>query len=330
MRQSLAAEMLFLDAMRAVLPGVESERPASGNQSGLVVLIDDRHLTVEITRASQVTVATAAHLTRTSPVTAGITPVVVADRITADARHELSDAGWSWLDLRGRLRFRSPGVVIDADVPAHDAPATAATRPISGRAALSVAYWLCAHPGSALSPTKDRTSIGHAPSTISVAVTSLHEAGLVDDGRRGVFPDLFWELAGAWRPAWTWVAAPPEPDDLWDDERGTTWVDIGDDVARRWGAPVVGTTGGPLSLLLPGPVDLTIAARRYGSALPGTGAARLAVVPTRLVLDDATRPTEPGGWASAPRLAVALYLAQDVGRGREVLHYWAGSDHVWR
>jgi hypothetical protein len=35
------------------------------------------------------------------------------------------------------------------------------------------------------------------------------------------------------------------------------------------------------------------------------------------------------GWRLAPKLAVALQLATDVARGREILHDWLGDDHVW-
>jgi hypothetical protein len=36
-----------------------------------------------------------------------------------------------------------------------------------------------------------------------------------------------------------------------------------------------------------------------------------------------------GGWRLAPKLAVALQLATDRARGREILHDWPGEDHAW-
>ena len=44
-------------------------------------------------------------------------PLLVADRITAEGRTILIDAGWSWLDRRGQLHLRAPGVRVDLAVP---------------------------------------------------------------------------------------------------------------------------------------------------------------------------------------------------------------------
>ncbi len=60
-------------------------------------------LTAAVVRASQVTGARARELIG-SPCDGPV--VVVADRITDDARSLLSAAGWSWLDLRGHLHLR--------------------------------------------------------------------------------------------------------------------------------------------------------------------------------------------------------------------------------
>ena len=53
-----------------------------------------------------------AHLT-----TPGTIGVVVADRITRDARRSLQEAGWGWLDLRGHIHLAAPGIFIDANLP---------------------------------------------------------------------------------------------------------------------------------------------------------------------------------------------------------------------
>jgi hypothetical protein len=36
------------------------------------------------------------------------------------------------------------------------------------------------------------------------------------------------------------------------------------------------------------------------------------------------------GWPAAPLVAVALDLAQDAGRGREILRDWKEGDGLWR
>ena len=51
--------------------------------------------------------------------------VVVADRISADARRQLTDAGIAWLDRRGHFWMRVPGNYVNADIPS--------TAPVSPR-----------------------------------------------------------------------------------------------------------------------------------------------------------------------------------------------------
>lgn len=292
--------------------------------AGSVAISWEGHaLTLVVELASQVTGAKAQQLTA-GHTSAG---VVVADRITADARSLLTASGWSWLDLRGQLHLRGPGLLVDTAVPTQTRPAVRAQPPIRGKAGLAVAYWLCAHPRRTLSPTGGAGELGFAPSTISTAMSALAEAGLVDASRLAVLPELFWELAASWQPEWTWLASRPEPPDWPDAERGTSCVRTGDAVAVEYGAPLVTAGEGPLELFVPGPVDLTITARRYGFARPGTGEAAVAVAPVSQVFRGSA--LGEGGWRLAPKLAVALQLATDSARGREILNDWPGDDHVW-
>lgn len=302
----------LLEALHSL--GMETE---VGDRS-VSISWEGRALTFAVEVASQVTGAKAQQLI-SAHLEAGA--VMVADRITADARALLTASGWSWLDLRGHLHLRGPGLLVDTAVPSQTRPAVRAQPPIRGKAGLAVAYWLCSHPGTTLSPTGGSGDVGFAPSTISTAVSALAEAGLVDAGRLAVLPELFWELAADWQPEWTWLASRPDPD-----EHGT-WVRTGDAVALAYGAPLVIAGEGPLELLVPGPVDLTIAARRYGLARPGTGEAGVAVAPVSQVFRGSGE--SEAGWRLAPKLAVALGLASDPARGREILNDWQGDCHAW-
>jgi hypothetical protein len=231
----------------------------------------------------------------------------------------------------GRSRLRASGRsgttrAAPAGVRGRCASTSCPPNPCPARPALAVAYWLCAHPGEALSPTGQSSHLGFAPSTISTATAALADAGLVDEDRRAVQPELFWELASAWQPQWTWLAARPDPEDAPDGSR--TWVLTGDRVAAAEGAPLMTAGEAPLELFVPDAVSVTLATRRYGSAAPGTVAAAVAVAvaPTRQVL---TGQGHLDGWPTAPVLAVALGLAGDPARGREVLQDWPGRSHVW-
>jgi hypothetical protein len=301
----------------------------------LTVMVDDRPLTLPVEVKAYCTGAVARELITRHKRIRGAFPVVVSDKITAEARELLNNAGWSWLDRRGRLHLRGPAIRVDSDVGAATPSATPGPigRAITGRGGIGVAYWLCTHPGRSLSPTHDAPGLHVAPSTISTGVRRLAQAGLVDDDGTGIFPELFFELADVWRSERTWLAAEPErKEQSTADMSAVSWCRTGTAAAAAYGAPVVTASGGPVELYVAGPVEITIAARRYGSAEPGTGAAVLAVAPTSAVVE---RPTacdvvDVDGWPAAPVLAVALDLAQDRARGREILTDWEHPDAVWR
>jgi len=252
---------------------------------------------------------------------AGRLPVVVADRVTADAKDRLADAGWGWLDRRGHLRLRSPGLLVDTTVPAV-ARDTVALEPIRGRAGIAIAYRLLTHPKESISTT--RSGLGFAPSTISDALSRLRTAGLVDADGPAATPELFWALAERWTPERTWLAEVPDPTATDTAE----WCVSGTIAAAELGAPVVSTRAAP-DLYVPGPVVVTIAARRYGVARDaGTAAASVAVAPASAVTNETRDPVHQP-WRLAHPVAVALDLAQDRARGREILADWNPPEHVW-
>src|SRR5436190_15120232 len=89
--------------------GIEAE-PAAGSVS---ISWEGHLVTLAVELASQLTGAKAQQLIAGH----GSSGVVVADRITADARLLLTVSGWSWLDLRGHLHLRAPGLLVDTAVP---------------------------------------------------------------------------------------------------------------------------------------------------------------------------------------------------------------------
>ena len=303
----------------------------------LQILVDDRPLTIPIQVVSYGTRRRAEELiAQHGTPRVGVFPLVVADKITADGRTTLTDAGWSWLDRRGRLHLRGPAVRVDVDVDVpreKGAVGSGQTGPtITGRGGINVAYWLCAHPAEALSPTRSAPQLGLAPSTISTAVHRLADASLMNDDGTGLFPELFWELAGAWRADRAWLNTAPDPAvHLPADPFAVTWRRTGSAAAAVYGAPIVTSEGGPVELYVPGPVAISAALRRYGAAQPGTGAAVLAVAPATPVTAGTGGDHVPviDGWPAAPILAVALDLAQDRARGREILTEWRVTDAVW-
>ena len=113
------------------------------------------------------------------------------------------------------------------------------------------------------------------------------------------------------------------------------WCLGGDDSAAAWGAPVFTAAVHPW-IWVPNESD----ARRAERALiPGTWddyAAVIAVPPTALVCSERRWPPRPGRMPFLPTthpLFLALELAQDPSRGREILEQWRptepGIAHVW-
>ena len=329
-----------VDALGVALQTVEID--LSGLQPGtpfdaiVDARVDDRSFTIIVEHKAYCTGQTARQLIARadrSPIK-GL-PMLVADRMTAEARALLTDAGWSWLDRRGHLHLRWPTVRVDLKVTPSVPPAgTARMEPtMSGRSGVTVAYWLLEHPDRSLSPTGQRSELMLAPSSISTAVRRLSKAGLLDDDGHALTPELFWELANAWHPERSWLAGTPMPSEHSSpDLDGTAWWLSGTAAAAAWGAPVVTTPSGPVELYVAGPVELSIARRRYGAADSGAGTTVLAVAPIRLALTStgaADNVPTVDGWSVAPKLTVALDLAQDRGRGREILAQWNDRDAVW-
>lgn len=254
--------------------------------------------------------------------------VLVADRITTEARGRLTDAGWGWLDRRGHLRLRAHGVLIDTAVEPSARDNAPPSEPIRGRAGLAVAYRLLTNPAQPISPT--RSSLTFAPSTISEAVSRLRDTSLLEEDGTPLLPELFWVVADHWRSDRVWLAAEPSANEAnGHDLKSSGWCVSGTVAAAEWGAPVVSTVGAPPDLYVPGPAAVTIAARRYGTARdPHLAAASIAVAP----VSDVTAHREPPrsqAWPLAHPVAVALDLAQDRARGREILEDWSPPERVW-
>jgi hypothetical protein len=314
-------------------PHLNGTPNSSGADAVLDVTFDDRVFRVMVQVVSYGTGQTATRLVAHLAPTGDTVPLLVADRITADARTILTDAGWSWLDRRGQLHLHAPGVRVDLPVPtAERATPSTAGPAITGRSGITIAYWLSAHPGERLSPNRHSALLRLAPSTISTTVRRLAEAGLVDETGAAVAPELFWELVAVWRKDRTWLLRRPDAKQhVPNDPLAPSWRMTGTAAAAAYGAPLVAAGEGPLELYVTGPVELSIATRRYGAAAPGAGAAVLVVPPTSLVNERNEGDVTPTikRWPAAPLLAVALDLAQDTGRGREILEDWSAGRSIW-
>jgi hypothetical protein len=339
------------DAVEALVDAVESlglrARVGPDRGSDVVIVFPDGTSTIfQVTWAALVTRdSVPGQLQRWSTTPNGdMSGVVVADRITADARDHLSRAGWSWLDRRGHLRLVRPGLFVDADVPVS-ALSRSAPHGINGRVGIELAALLLLDPTQKIGVRAAATTLSRAPSSISDAFAALRTAALVGEDHHPAIPGLFWELVEHWKPVSRDVASIPEPANgrdnaalrlgLEDVESTVGWALSDTVAASAYGAPISIRAGHPRDFYVPDQGTLRRATQLLGPAATASSrAGRVRVAPVSLVCArrvDATTWTDEH-WPLADPLFVALDLAQDPGRGREILDAWTPQEpgrRVW-
>lgn len=250
--------------------------------------------------------------------------IVVRERVSPATRRMLSEAGIGWLDLRGRLSVRAPGLVVEADVPG--APGIASQRRtrvlagavVSGVTIAALATWPDPLPGVRATARM----IDATPGGVSLAFKRLASAGLLTVDHRAT-RDLFWAAADEWRPDWVELPLSAVSPD-------STAVAVGGLAAARLGAPVAVTSGTSAEILVASPSLLRYAALAASSNPSDGPTARFAVAPAPIAttLLHPAAPTVEGVRVAAEAV-VALSLAIDPARGAETVRSWDGTPHVW-
>lgn len=302
----------------------------------LCLVLDDRVVPIEVKALGLATgpvVASLAAGHRRSP-PGGIT-VVVADRVVASARELLTQPGWGWLDRRGRLVLRGPGVIVDTRIPrTYEQPSPGDPLASQVGREVAVALLLDVAPGSGRGLARILTRSAGA---VATALGGLRSAGLIgEESGAPVLPDLFWALADRWPTGATPLAQRPEPGrgrdnaalalGVEDVEATQGWAVTDTLAAAAYGAPVAIGSAYPPDFVVPTTRHMARAQRLLGSAEYADRAAtvRVAAVPwmcSRRV-DAAERGLADTEWPLTQPLFVALDLATDPGRGREILDDW--------
>jgi hypothetical protein len=263
----------------------------------------------------------------------------VADRVVGAARTLLTSNRVGFLDLRGHLAVRTGELLIDADLAPMQQPARLSDA-LAGRAGLEVAAALLMQPGQPAAVRALSRQIRRSPSTVSEVLARLRREELVDANNAVTDTRLFWRLAEKWSTPRTLLSLLPSPSDTsaaaalrlglagYEQEAGWALTDTA--AAAMYGAPVAFRSGQALAFFVP---DQSVV-RRAATLLGGAGstaeaAATLRVPPvpaaTASRIDLASNQL---GWPLAHPLFVALDLALDVGRGREILEAWT-PDERW-
>lgn len=319
----------------------------------LVMLDNDgRCILVELKRVSAPTPSQVSRLLaqRDRPGRPGVLHVLVADRIPEAARAELARHGWGWLDLRGHLHLAGQGVFVDVGVPPVK-DRSERTDAFSGPAGLEVACSLLLDPAVRHGVRELARTLGRSPSTVSEVLSALRRQGLIGTDGLAVLPDLFWETAGAWVSREAALADLPRPGtgsvnsalQLGFDDVTTQpgWALTGTLAAAAYGAPVAARSDHPPEFYVPSQATFRRAMRLLGVAADAEHrrtSIRVAPVPAvcEQRIDPAVRQEDPEAWAFvnehwplANPLFVALDLARDPGRGREILDGWQ-PPQPWR
>jgi hypothetical protein len=297
-------------------------------------MIDGTELDLDIKQLSAVTPAIARRLGHPRK---GVLGVVVADRISQDARNELASLGWGWVDRRGHVRVWTKGLRIASDFEAARATApgerfTSVFPPVG----IEVALALLKEPEREWSVKDLAASVGRAAGGVSERLRALREAGLIERSNRPIIPDLFWELVRAWHQRPTGLGSFPALDGAFEQLSWLglpgEWVLTDTQAALILGAPVIASRDDPPDFYVPQPSMVDAAVSHFG---PSRGQPAATVRPIRFAGIHTTEPfqrTKSGVQVAHP-VIVALDLAHDRARGREMVEGWdpapLGVTRVW-
>jgi hypothetical protein len=249
--------------------------------------------------------------------------VVVADRVASAAREALREAGVGYLDRRGHLRFVLPPIVIDAPVPASVSSEGRAVGALDRSVAIEVAIACMLEPRRPHGVREVAAFIERAPSAVSAAMAGMRAEGLLTSEGEPLVPDLFNEVAAIWRRRFVAMADVPRLEDTAD------WALTETLGALAWGMPVVATADCPPDFYVADEGGLRRAAALLGRATDyEKRLCSVGVAPVRLAGMHRSDLSERSSieWPVANHIVVALDLAQDRARGREILDDWHPRD----
>ena len=332
----------LLEALGLIGLGAEplsGEPPASEKAADAVIKIAGQRFEVEV--KSVVTAAQGALLARRA--TPGEPLIVVADRIAADAKQSLREAGVNYLDRRGELRVVSPPLIVHVDVEATLPTASNSSGSLDSPVAKETAIACLLTPDQPHGVRQIARYIDRAPSAVSVAMAGLREDGLVTSAGEAMVPDLFRALLTVWRRRAVALTALPSTGTheakrlglgLNEPEGSTGWALTDTRAAASWGIPLVAAGDYPPDFYVPSESALRAARSHLGEAAnPALRACTAAVAPVRLAcrrrVDHSHTTSEQ--WPVANHIVVALDIAQDQARGLEALAQWRpeGIVHAW-
>jgi len=336
------SEALVIDALAQL--GIRARQVAGVLDRGTDVVIEPVGTHVSVKRRALVTDDVARRLLAETPPSPDPALLVVGDRVTETARKLLLGHRAGYYDLRGHLALRSDSVVIDADVEPVSGHAERKNA-LSGSAGLEVATAVLMTPNAGAAVRELARALGRSASTVSQVLAALRRDGLVDDQHRVDGTQLFWQVADRWPAARVHLARPPVPGSdatvtrplrlgLDNAESTTGWALTDSAAAVAYGAPLAVRAEQFLDFYVPDQATARRATALLGEALSRSQArCALRVAPVPAACSHRVHlAANPFEWPLAHPLFVALDLARDTGRGREILAAWTPPDRwarVW-
>ena len=269
--------------------------------------------------------------------------LVVADRIAADTKRSLRQAGVNYFDRRGELRIVSPPLIIDTVVESALPMAGGLGGSLDSQVAKEVAIACLLAPDQHHGVHQIARYINRAPSAVSNAMSGLRDDGLLTSAGEAMIPDLFHALLAVWRRRAVALAALPPTSaqnaqrlglGLEEPEHTTGWGLTDTLAAASWGIPIFARGDHPPDFYVPSESALRLARSLLGEQTnPAARACTVALAPARLAclrrLDHSQTTGER--WPVANHIVVALDIAQDRARGLEALEQWKpqGITRAW-
>jgi DNA-binding transcriptional ArsR family regulator len=290
------------------------------------LVIDRVPVRLEVRRVAVVSPATARGLPKPAR---GVLGVVLADRISEEARRELAARGWGWVDRRGHVRLWTHGLRVATDIePLHHQSAGTRFASVFPPVGIEVALALLKEPERQWTVKELAASVGRAASGVSERLRALREAGLVDRLNRPMRPELFWDLVGPWHERATGLAAFPGSAGPFEQLSWlglpADWVLTDTQAALLLGAPVLASADGPPDFYVAQPSIVESALSHFGPAR-GEPAATVRVARYAGIHELVPFRSTPAGSRVAHPVVVALDLAHDRARGREIVEAWDPS-----
>lgn len=198
-----------------------------------------------------------------------------------------------------------------------------AVNPLAGPVAAGLAaVALVRHPDPIPGIRETARLLDVSPGGVSLATRRFVDGGLLTHNHRAAVPRLFDTLSLFWKPEWVACSTVPEP------EAGL--VAVGTLAGAAAAAPVVAQDFAPVELLAASAAQLRRIQRAqapvYANTIP---AALVAAAPSPAFTHGRSDTVDIAGHPIAHDAIIALSIALDENRGREILDDWATVHRVW-